>query len=289
MDSKGQSLSPLFLRSLLAQCDQHLEHAEPRVRSLVASTLGALTRAGDASSLGQGQGQGGEAAECTGLAAYAFFRERLSGAISTNFERTKETIRDAISGAENVAVDDTSGWKALETSLLALKVHFEVCLSRGGAFFAITSASEAFWWWGCGCCKYVRSQQFFSVCSDGGKRVDRHPHHRGPPNSLYAAPPPASTLRDIFRRSPLLVDCGVSFSFGCIVSWDANTYVHVPADHVSVFLLASSHRGQEFVDAIGRPFIDGGHLNEETVGYIVAGATVHINRHVREASFQIIR
>lgn len=46
---------------------------------------------------------------------------------------------------------------------------------------------------------------------------------------------------------------------------------------------------QEFVDAIGRPFIDGGHLNDETVGYIVAGATVHINRHVREASFQIIR
>lgn len=118
MDSKGQSLSPLYLRSLLAHCDQHLEHAEPRVRSLVASTLGALTRAGDASS----SGQAGEAAECTGLAVYAFFRERLSGAIRTNFERTKETITDAISGADNVAVDDTSGWKALETSLLALKV-----------------------------------------------------------------------------------------------------------------------------------------------------------------------
>lgn len=46
---------------------------------------------------------------------------------------------------------------------------------------------------------------------------------------------------------------------------------------------------QEFVDAVGRPFIDGEHLNDETVGYIVSGATVHINRHVREASFQIIR
>ncbi|CAM9177434.1 unnamed protein product, partial [Ectocarpus fasciculatus] len=88
----------------------HLEHAEPRVRSLVASTLGALTRAGDESSSG-----------CTGLAAYEFFRERLSGAISKNFERTTETITDVISGADNVAVDDTSGWKALETSFLALK------------------------------------------------------------------------------------------------------------------------------------------------------------------------
>ena len=68
-------------------------------------------------------GGGGSETECTGLAVYAFFRERLAGAISTNFERTKETITDVISGAENVAVDDTSGWKALETSLLALKVR----------------------------------------------------------------------------------------------------------------------------------------------------------------------
>lgn len=121
MDNKGRSLSPSFLRSLLAHCDQHLEHAEPRVRSLVASTLGALTRAGGASSSAEG-----EAAACTGMAVYLFFRERLSGAISTNFERTTETITDVISGADNVAVDDTSGWKALETSLLALKVPHEL-------------------------------------------------------------------------------------------------------------------------------------------------------------------
>ena len=137
VERKGRSLSPSFLRSVLAFCDQHLEHAEPRVRSLVASTLGALTKAGDtttpplaADGLGGGKqeeagagAEGGDDAECTGLAVYAFFRERLAGAISTNFERTKETITDVISGAENVAVDDTSGWKALETSLLALKVR----------------------------------------------------------------------------------------------------------------------------------------------------------------------
>lgn len=135
MDNKGQSLSPSFLRSLLANCDQHLEHAEPRVRSLVASTLGALTRAGDASSVGAG-----EDADCTGLAVYAFFRERLSGAISTNFERTKETITDVISGAENVAVDDTSGWKALETSLLALKVlFFKLCCYVDVSYMIIRS------------------------------------------------------------------------------------------------------------------------------------------------------
>lgn len=135
MDNIGHGLSPSFLRFLLAHCDQHLEHSEPRVRSLVASTLGALTRAGDtkgkkdASSPDATDGSsphqpGAEVEECTGLAVYVFFRERLSGAISKNFERTKGTIKDAISGADNVAVDDTSGWKALETSLLALKVQY---------------------------------------------------------------------------------------------------------------------------------------------------------------------
>lgn len=89
----------------------------------MASTLGALTRAGDASTPPE-VAAATEGGGCTGLAVYAFFRERLSGAISTNFERTKETITDKISGADNVAVDDTSGWKALETSLLALKVSF---------------------------------------------------------------------------------------------------------------------------------------------------------------------
>lgn len=122
VDQAGRRLSPSFLRSLLACCDQHLEHSEPRVRSLVAGTLGALTRAGDTKGVIDADTGVGEQAECTGLAVYRFFRERLLGAISANFERTKETITDAISGAENVAVDDTSGWKALETSLLALKV-----------------------------------------------------------------------------------------------------------------------------------------------------------------------
>lgn len=134
VDKRGRRLSPSYLRSLLALCDQHLEHAEPRVRSLVAATLGALTRAGDTD--GSCATDGVEGTDCIGLAVYSFFRERLSGAISTNFERTKETITDAISGADNVAVDDTSGWKALETSLLALKV---IDRQRTAPFSALVS------------------------------------------------------------------------------------------------------------------------------------------------------
>lgn len=66
-------------------------------------------------------------------------------------------------------------------------------------------------------------------------------------------------------------------------------YLMVFVHSVPACLSCLSRQRQEFVDAVGRPFIDGGHLNDETVGYIVSGATVHINRHVREASFQIIR
>lgn len=100
VDQAGRRLSPSFLRSLLAFCDQHLEHSEPRVRSLVAGTLGSLTKAGNTkgtvdTDAGVGEQEAaatGEQAECTGLAVYRFFRERLLGAISSNFERTKDTI-----------------------------------------------------------------------------------------------------------------------------------------------------------------------------------------------------
>lgn len=68
-----------------------------------------------------------------------------------------------------------------------------------------------------------------------------------------------------------------------------HTIAHVLSLYILLARLASFCCPQEFVDAVGRPFIDGGHLTDDTVGYIVSGATVHINRHVREASFQIIR
>lgn len=139
VDSESRNTSASFLRTLLARCDQHLEHSEPRVRSLVAGTLGALTRAGDDIRRGSKHGEPedctGGAEDSTGLAVYIFFRERLLGAIRKNFSRAEETITDVITGADNVAVDDTSGWKALETSLLALKVCGCVALRLMNVWF----------------------------------------------------------------------------------------------------------------------------------------------------------
>jgi hypothetical protein len=87
-------LSPDFVDLLFDQADTHLEHSEPRVRGLVASLLGSLARR-----------EGG------GMTVYSRFCDRLSESISTNFERTHNTIPDKVSGDKEVAVDDTSGWK----------------------------------------------------------------------------------------------------------------------------------------------------------------------------------
>ncbi|CAM9293315.1 unnamed protein product [Phaeothamnion confervicola] len=155
--------SAVFQDAVLVLAELHLEHAEPRVRGLVAQTLGAIAKAEVLPPEG-GSDDGAGAAR--GLGVYHRFQERLTESIQTNFERTCGTITDRVSGpGKEVAVDDTTGWKALETSLLALK---------------------------------------------------------------------------------------------------------------------------EFVDAIGRPFLAHGGLTPGLLKYIVAGATEHVNRHVREASFKII-
>jgi hypothetical protein len=94
VDAAEVSLSPEFVDFLFDEADTHLEHSEPRVRGLVASLLGSLARR-----------EGG------GMTVYARFCDRLSESISTNFERTHNTIPDKVSGDKEVAVDDTTGWK----------------------------------------------------------------------------------------------------------------------------------------------------------------------------------
>lgn len=99
----GIRLSDNFVEVVFDAAGKHLEHAEPRVRALVSTLLGAMARR-----------EGG------GVAVYERFCQRLSDSIQTNFERSIQTIKDQITGGKEVAVDDTSGWKALETSIMAL-------------------------------------------------------------------------------------------------------------------------------------------------------------------------
>ncbi|CAM9405621.1 unnamed protein product [Chrysoparadoxa australica] len=96
-----------FTEELFQGASSHLEHQEPRVRGLVAKLLGSLARSSD------------------GVSAYDRFEERLVGSIKDNFERTTKVIPDVVSGDKDVAVDDTTGWKALETSVLAMQQFVE--------------------------------------------------------------------------------------------------------------------------------------------------------------------
>jgi hypothetical protein len=96
--------SPEFVDVLFDHADTHLEHSEPRVIGLVASLLGSLARR-----------EGG------GMTVYSRFCDRLSESISTNFERTHNTIPDKVSGDKEVAVDDTTGWKVKKTYYHAFK------------------------------------------------------------------------------------------------------------------------------------------------------------------------
>eukprot|EP00611_Tribonema_gayanum_P012896 TRINITY_DN2359_c0_g1_i3.p1 TRINITY_DN2359_c0_g1~~TRINITY_DN2359_c0_g1_i3.p1 ORF type:complete len:680 (+),score=236.19 TRINITY_DN2359_c0_g1_i3:112-2151(+) len=148
VDCQSIAIDDDFMETLFQVADTDLEHSEPRVRGLVAAMLGSLARR-----------------EGKGLAVYDRFFARLSSSIESNFERTHHTITDRVSGDKEVAVDDTTGWKALETSILALK---------------------------------------------------------------------------------------------------------------------------ELVAAIGRPLADGGHITDKVIDYTCRGATEHVNRHVREASFRLI-
>jgi hypothetical protein len=88
------AVSSDFVEFLFEQADAHLEHTEPRVRSLVASLLGAVARS-----------------ESGGVAVYSRFSARLSEIIETNFERAVATPMYQISDTMAIAADDCTGWK----------------------------------------------------------------------------------------------------------------------------------------------------------------------------------
>ncbi len=91
----------------------HLEHSEVRVRNLVTTLITGL-------------------AESDGVDKNAplelydkFFKDRLIQAIRDNFERTIPSLPNKIGGGKEVALDDTTGWKALETSIIVLRTFVQ--------------------------------------------------------------------------------------------------------------------------------------------------------------------
>ncbi len=96
------------LRFIHAALD-HLEHSEVRVRNLVAALVRELAQSSGVD-------------KTVPLELYHnYFKERLIQSITDNFERTATPILNELGGGTKVALDDTSGWKALETSINMLQ------------------------------------------------------------------------------------------------------------------------------------------------------------------------
>lgn len=105
------ALSPAIRETLYSIIARHLEHDEPRVRGLVAKTLGLL---------------------CTlpavGTDAYVHFQAQLWASVDSQLVRRATETRPTNLGAlRDIPLDDVTGWRALETSLLALQAVVEGC------------------------------------------------------------------------------------------------------------------------------------------------------------------
>lgn len=100
---------------LLQVCQEHLEHSEPRVRTLVAMAVGAHVRlACQLSHLGELQAQ----------------RRELHDSIITSLYRHLQMGRDeadTYSKSSAGALDDTTGWRALETNWQGLASYIVAC------------------------------------------------------------------------------------------------------------------------------------------------------------------
>lgn len=105
------AVSPALRETLYSIIARHMEHDEPRVRGLVAKTLGLL---------------------CTlpavGTDAYVRFQAQLWGSVDSQLTRRATETRPTNLGAQkDIPLDDVTGWRALETSLLALQAVVEGC------------------------------------------------------------------------------------------------------------------------------------------------------------------
>jgi hypothetical protein len=115
----ARTLSPALRDGLYAAIAAHLEHPEPRLRALVARALGALC-----------------SVPALGVDAYLRFRPQLWGLVDAQLHaRAREAMPTTYGAAPAVALDDVTGWRALETALLTLVAVANACgpeLARGG-------------------------------------------------------------------------------------------------------------------------------------------------------------
>jgi len=105
------TVSPALRETLYSIIARHLEHDEPRVRGLVAKTLGLLC-----------------SLPAVGTDAYVRCQAHLWASVDSQLtKRATETRPTNLGAQKDIPLDDVTGWRALETSLLALQVVVEGC------------------------------------------------------------------------------------------------------------------------------------------------------------------
>ncbi len=149
--------SPVFelMLALPTIIDANVEHSEPRVRSLVAQTVGAYARfatsllnwlgtsshgnADKLSSTNNGDDEEEEQKLVEAIHKAQVGRRSIHSAILISLNKhlkMKEPIREegthAQSKASDGALDDTTGWRALETNLHGLASYVDGCVGRAG-------------------------------------------------------------------------------------------------------------------------------------------------------------
>ena len=137
------SNSPVFelMGALPTIVNVHVEHAEPRVRSLVAQTVGAyaLYSTSLLNWLGSEEfvmdDDEKKKLEDTIHSAQLGRREIHSAILHSlkSHLEMKEPEKEGKSAASDGALDDTTGWRALETNLHALASYVDGCVGRAGS------------------------------------------------------------------------------------------------------------------------------------------------------------
>lgn len=135
--------SPVFelMMALPKIVNANVEHAEPRVRSLVAQTVGAyalyatslLNWLGSTTiSNEEEQKQLEEAAKNVQLGRHQIHNTILHS-LKTHLEMKEPSRENNPGAASDGALDDTTGWRALETNLHALASYIDGCVGRAGS------------------------------------------------------------------------------------------------------------------------------------------------------------
>ena len=138
------SKSPVFIimNALSDIVNANVEHAEPRVRSLVAQTVGSYALY--ATSLLNWIGSSDDDIETDEkeLLKEAIDKAQLGrkvihaailNSLKSHLEMKEPSRDDNPSAASDGALDDTTGWRALETNLHALASYIDGCVGKAGS------------------------------------------------------------------------------------------------------------------------------------------------------------